>query len=67
MTTPSPTPLAWALLCLLGLIWGGSFLGVAKALTGFGPAWVAAIRITLAAAILLKASGRCLTLARPGR
>jgi drug/metabolite transporter (DMT)-like permease len=35
------------------LIWGASFLGVAKALTGFGAFWVSAIRISLAAAILL--------------
>ena len=53
MTTPSPTPLAWALLCLLGLIWGGSFLGVEMALTGFGPLTVAALRITTAAIILI--------------
>lgn len=53
MRPASPSLTAWSLLVLLGLIWGGSFLGVAKALTGFGPAWVAAIRITLAAAILL--------------
>jgi len=53
MTTSSPTPLAWALLCLLGLIWGGSFLGVEMALTGFGPLTVAALRITTAAIILV--------------
>ncbi len=53
MTTPSPTPLAWALLCLLGLIWGGSFLGVEMALTGFGPLTVAALRIATAAFILV--------------
>lgn len=49
---PSPTPLAWLLLVLLGLTWGGSFLGIAKALTGFGPLTVAAARIGLAAVIL---------------
>ena len=30
---PSPTSLAWLLLFLLGLTWGGSFLGIEKALT----------------------------------
>lgn len=52
MTTSAPTPLAWGLLCLLGLIWGGSFLGVEMALTGFGPLSVAAGRILIAAIIL---------------
>ncbi len=52
MATPAPSPLAWALLCLLGLIWGGSFLGVEWALTGFGPLSVAAGRILIAAIIL---------------
>ncbi len=51
-TRPTPSLLAWILLFLLGLTWGGSFLGVAKALTGFGPLTVAASRITIAAAIL---------------
>jgi drug/metabolite transporter (DMT)-like permease len=50
--TGSPSARAWAALALLGLIWGGSFLGIEIALTGFGPLWVAAGRITLAAAIL---------------
>lgn len=49
---PSPTPLAWFLLVALGLIWGGSFLGIAKALTGFGPLGIAACRIGIAATIL---------------
>jgi drug/metabolite transporter (DMT)-like permease len=49
---PSPTPLAWLLLFLLGLTWGGSFLGIAKALTGFGPLTIAAGRIGIAAIIL---------------
>lgn len=47
-----PSPLAWFFLVLLGLIWGGSFLGVELALTGFGPLSIAAGRIGLAAAIL---------------
>lgn len=49
---PSPTPLAWLMLFLLGLTWGGSFLGIAKALTGFGPLTIAAARIGIAAVIL---------------
>ena len=53
MTPPRPSPLAWALLLLLGLIWGGSFLGVALALEGFGPISVAAVRIVIAAGILV--------------
>jgi drug/metabolite transporter (DMT)-like permease len=52
MKPASPSPLAWALLVLLGMIWGSSFLAVEFALEGFGPASIAAIRITLAAAIL---------------
>jgi drug/metabolite transporter (DMT)-like permease len=49
---PRPSPVAWAALFALGLIWGGSFLGVSLALTGFGPLGVAASRIVIAAAIL---------------
>jgi drug/metabolite transporter (DMT)-like permease len=52
MAAARPSLAAWGALVLLGLIWGGSFLGIAMALTGFGPFWVAASRITLAAAIL---------------
>ncbi len=47
-----PTVFSWILLMLLGLIWGGSFLGVEIALEGFTPAWVAAIRLALAAVII---------------
>ncbi len=53
MSSSSPSPAAWAALVFLGLIWGGAFLGIALALTGFGPFWVAAGRISLAAAILV--------------
>ncbi len=52
MNPSTPSPLAWALLCLLGVIWGGSFLGVEMALNGFGPLSVAAGRILIAAVIL---------------
>ncbi|MGE4611534.1 MAG: EamA family transporter [Paracoccaceae bacterium] len=42
----------WMLLLLLGLIWGSSFLAVSKALTGFGPITIAAIRVGIAAVTL---------------
>jgi len=53
-----PTPLSpgaanWGFLLLLGVIWGGSFPAVSVALTGFGPLTVAALRISLAAVVLL--------------
>jgi drug/metabolite transporter (DMT)-like permease len=44
---------AWARLLLLGLVWGGSFIGTAAALESFGPMTVAAARLTLAAGCLL--------------
>jgi drug/metabolite transporter (DMT)-like permease len=53
MTRSSPSPLAWLVLVILGLIWGGSFLGVELALTGFGPLSIAAVRIALAAVLLV--------------
>ncbi|WP_102222706.1 DMT family transporter [Acidimangrovimonas sediminis] len=46
------TPIDWLLLALLGVIWGASFMGVKLALTGLGPAQVAAVRIGLAAVAL---------------
>ena len=46
----------WTMLILLGLIWGASFMGVSVALTGFGPLWVAALRIALAALMLTVAA-----------
>lgn len=52
MNRPAPAPLAWLLLVLLGLIWGGSFMAIKMALTGLGPLSVAAARITIAAAML---------------
>jgi drug/metabolite transporter (DMT)-like permease len=47
-----PTPRDWIALVALGLIWGASFLGVAIALEGFGPFWVAAVRIVIGAVTL---------------
>ena len=48
--------LNWLLLLLLGLLWGASFLGVELALEGFGPITIAAIRIAIAAVILISIS-----------
>ena len=45
--------LNWAILTSLGLVWGGSFLGVEISLIGFGPITIAAGRVTIAALILL--------------
>ncbi len=50
-STPSLT--SWVMLFFLGLIWGASFLGVTVALTGFGPLWVVALRIGLAAVLIV--------------
>ncbi|MDD7969748.1 DMT family transporter [Roseinatronobacter alkalisoli] len=49
-TTPSLTN--WMSLIALGLIWGASFLGIAIALEGFAPLWVAAGRIVIGALTL---------------
>ncbi len=50
---PTPPPLSnWIALIALGLIWGASFLGIAIALEGFAPVWVAAGRITIGALTL---------------
>ncbi len=50
---PEPTAGSWALLCILGLIWGSSFLGVEMSLIDFKPITNAAIRVSLAALVLL--------------
>jgi len=42
----------WLLMAFLGVIWGGSFLGVAVALEGYGPLTTAASRIALGAILL---------------
>ena len=47
-----PTLFNWIEIAALGLIWGGSFLSVHVALTGFGPLMVAAGRIAIAAITL---------------
>ena len=48
-----PAALDWGLLALLGVVWGGAFLGVELALDSLAPIWVATSRIALAAALLL--------------
>jgi len=45
--------LNWAFLIILGIIWGGSFMGAKLALTGFGPMTVAALRLIIATSILV--------------
>ena len=49
----SPGWLNWVLILTLGVIWGTAFMGVSTALTGFGPWWVTAGRVSLAALVLL--------------
>ena len=52
-TTPASAGVRnWLLLITLGVVWGASFMGSKFALTGFGPFWVAAIRISLGAVVL---------------
>ncbi len=48
----------WALLSFLGLVWGGSFPAVEVALDGFGPLFIAAARISIAAVMLLAIAWR---------
>ncbi len=56
MTTPSPQAPGlynWLLLCILGLIWGASFMAVTVSLETIGPLSVSAIRITIGAVALI--------------
>lgn len=55
MTAPSPDApgaLNWALILILGVIWGAAFMGMSIALEGYGPLSVAAWRTVIAALIL---------------
>jgi drug/metabolite transporter (DMT)-like permease len=45
--------LNWAFLIVLGIIWGGSFMGSKLALTGFGPMTISALRLIIASTILV--------------
>ena len=49
----APGALNWALIALLGIVWGGAFMGMRIALDGFGPLGVAAWRTVVAAVILI--------------
>ena len=53
MIETKPSLTNWGLLLLLGVIWGASFPAVSVALTGFAPITIAAMRISLAATVLL--------------
>lgn len=46
-------PVNWVRIAALGMIWGASFLFISVALTGAGPLFVAAVRVTLGAAFLM--------------
>lgn len=46
------TPRSWVMLICLAVIWGASFMGGKIALTGFAPLTVAALRISIGAAVL---------------
>ncbi len=48
-----PSLLIWIMLLSLGMIWGASFLGISLALDSFGPITIAAIRVSMAAVIIL--------------
>lgn len=63
-----PTFGNWIGLIALGLIWGASFLGVAVALEGVSPVWIATARIVIGAvtlSVIAWAMGVRLTLSRP--
>lgn len=54
MTTPPEiTGKSWAMVAILGLVWGSTFLFIAKALQGIGPFWLAAGRLGFATALML--------------
>lgn len=54
MTSENPhSPLNWGYLIVLGIIWGGSFMGAKLALVGLGPMTVAALRLIIATSILV--------------
>lgn len=57
-----PTARNWMSICLLGIIWGGTFMVVSIALKDYGPVTVACARTTLGA---LAMTGLALALRRP--
>ena len=50
---PNITPLSWLIIALLAFIWGGTFLVTEIALTQMPPFWIAALRVGLAAALMI--------------
>ena len=68
---PAPTirmaPADWLWIALLSMIWGGSFIFIKLALTGFQPLTIVAVRLAVGAVLLiawLAVSGRIPTLTR---
>lgn len=59
---PQPEPIDWAMVGILGVIWGGTFMVVRMALDGYGPITVACARTTLGALAL---GGLAVLLRRP--
>ncbi|GKY87237.1 DMT family transporter [Sinisalibacter aestuarii] len=53
MTDPQITGKSWAMLLVLGLVWGATFMVIEIALRGITPFWLAAARIGFAAALLV--------------
>ncbi|MGF1446344.1 MAG: DMT family transporter [Pikeienuella sp.] len=49
----SPGPKEWALLTMLGMIWGAAFMATAVATTDFAPLSLAGLRLAIAAGALL--------------
>lgn len=47
------TPMNWAFLLILGMIWGNSFMGSKLALSGFGPMTVSALRLIIASTLMV--------------
>jgi drug/metabolite transporter (DMT)-like permease len=50
-SAPNITPASWIMVATLGLVWGATFMFIALALEGITPFWLAAGRITFAAAL----------------
>lgn len=56
-TPDNPGLRNWISIIVLGVIWGGAFLSSKVALSGFGPWWVAAGRVAMAAVALILLAG----------
>jgi drug/metabolite transporter (DMT)-like permease len=55
-TPAQPGLVNWLILLALGAVWGSAFMAMEIALTGFGPWWVAALRTSMGAPVLLAAA-----------